>query len=370
MRSKLWLTLTLYVLLDTRVHSAEPDKAPAEARLVAASDPSVVIVGRFARADAGAVRLGYPGVTLRVDFEGTWLSMRAISSTPDNRVAVLVDGGEPRVVRLPQGESTTLLAEGLTPGTHSVDVVRRTETWQGLLTVRGFVLASDGRLLPPSPLPRRRMLFIGDSVTCGEGVDRPPTCIKDAAAFSNAYLSYGMLLARRFDAQCHLVCYGGRGVLRDWQGKRDVLHAPQFFDLALPEETAAATWDHAAYTPDVVFVSLGTNDFNIALGPPPEREEFVATYVRFVRAIRARYPEAQVLLTEGAIINDGDPQHPQKTVLREYLNETARRVGDARVHVIPSTHYPGDACDGHPTGAQHAAMARDLEAPIRELLGW
>jgi lysophospholipase L1-like esterase len=65
------------------------------------------------------------------------------------------------------------------------------------------------------------------------------------------------------------------------------------------------------YVPDVVFVSLGTNDFSVSIGALPEREEFASAYVRFLRAIRARYPEAHVLLTEGAIVSDaGDPQRP------------------------------------------------------------
>jgi quercetin dioxygenase-like cupin family protein len=125
------------------------------------------------------------------------------------------------------------------------------------------------------------------------------------------------------------------------------------------------------YIPDVVFVSLGTNDFNLAIGPLPERAPWVSAYVTFVRTIRSRYPEAHVFLTEGAIVSDeDDPERPRKTVLREYLAETARRLADPRVHVIPSQHYPGDALNAHPTGEQHAAMARDLEPVLRGVMGW
>jgi len=123
--------------------------------------------------------------------------------------------------------------------------------------------------------------------------------------------------------------------------------------------------------PDVVVVSLGTNDFNLDLGPLPERERTVSAYVTFARAIRAQYPAAHVFLTEGAIVSDEtDPARPQKTVLRAYLAETARRLGDPRVHVVEATRYPGDACNPHPTRDQHAAMAHDLEPVIRQALGW
>jgi hypothetical protein len=215
------------------------------------------------------------------------------------------------------------------------------------------------------------MLFVGDSVTCAEGVDRVPGHSQGRPAGWNPARSYGMLLARKLDAQCHLVCYGGRGLVRDWQGRRDVLNAPQFFDLALPDELAPPAWDHGAYVPDVVVVSLGTNDFNLDIGDFPEREEWVGTYVRFMRAIRGRYPEAHVFLTEGAIVDDppGSPR-AQKSVLRAYVAETASRLADPKVHVLEARHYPGEGADAHPPAVAHAAMARDMEPMIRAALGW
>jgi len=337
---------------------------------VPVSDSHVAVMGRVERPEPGRIRFGYPGVTLRIRFEGPSLAMRASAETPNGHLDVLVDGGPARVVHLRKGDSDVVLAENLAPGAHSVDVVHRTETWMSVVNVRGFLVAPGGRLLDPEPWPKRRMLFVGDSVTCGERIDRQPGETEPFAS-SNGTLSYGMRLARALDAQCHLVCYGGRGLVRDWRGRTDVLTGPQLFDLAVADDVGGPPWDHASYVPDVVFVSLGTNDFNLAIGPLPEREAWVSAYVAFVRAIRSRYPDAHVFLTEGAILSDADdPQRPRKTVLREYLAETERRLGDPRVHVVPSEHYPGDPGNAHPTGEQHAAMARDLEPVIRAVVGW
>jgi hypothetical protein len=339
--------------------------------LISANDAKIAVIGRVDSTVPGRLRVGYPGVAFRIHFEGTSLAMRASASTPNSLFSVFVDGSEPRILRLPAGENEVVLAEGLTAGEHTVEVVHRTETWVGIVTVLGFRLGAGGSLLTPQPWPSRRMLFIGDSVTCGEAVERAPDWKKDRPASWNAYRSYGMILGRIFDAQVHLVCYGGRGLIRDWQGRRDVLNAPQFFDLAVPDEKSASAWDHTAYIPDVVVVSLGTNDFSLGIGNFPEREEWVNNYVRFVRAIRARYPQAYIFLTEGAIVNDiADPTRPQKSILSGYLKETAARLADPRVHVFASRHYTGDDSDAHPTGAQHAAMARDMEPVIRTAVGW
>ena len=233
-----------------------------------ADDPRVRITGRVDRSRPGRVRIGYPGVALRVRFEGTSLAMRADATTPDVYFDVTVDGGPPRVLRLSSGTGDTVLAQGLPRGTHTVELVHRNETWQGVAGSSGS--GRTGASLEPEPRPARRLLFVGDSVTCGENVDRAVgACRKDASHW-NAAGSYGMRLAGALGAEAHLVCYGGRGLVRDWQGRTDVLNAPRFFDLAVPEEDGPA-WDHAAWAPDVVVVSLGTNDFSAAAGALPER---------------------------------------------------------------------------------------------------
>lgn len=354
------------------VTAAAPARAQArdESPLVPASDPRIGWMGRVDTTDPARPRFGYPGVTLRVAFEGGSVGLRVAAATPNVHVLVRVDGADSRVVRLPEGESDLGLAGGLGPGPHTAELVHRTETWQGTMAVLGVRLPPGGRLLPAAPFPRRKLLFLGDSVTCGSGTERAFSCAKDGIASSNGAASYGMLLGRATDAQSHLVCYGGRGLVRDWRGRRDVYTVPEIFDLAVPDEPKGPAWDHARYVPDAVVVSIGTNDFNLAIGPFPEREEYVAAYVAFLEAIRARYPQAVVLVTEGAIVNDGGDGRKQKTTLASYLADAVAKVADPRIRTVPSTHYPGDACDAHPSAAEHAAMARDFEPVLREALGW
>lgn len=61
--------------------------------LLPATDARVAIMGRAAPGDRGGVRIGYPGVTLRVRFEEPSLAMRAATTTAATRIAVAVDGG-------------------------------------------------------------------------------------------------------------------------------------------------------------------------------------------------------------------------------------------------------------------------------------
>ena len=75
-------------------------------------------------------------------------------------------------------------------------------------------------------------------------------------------------------------------------------------------------------------------------------------------------------LSRLALTHQIHPCVESPAALVEYLAETVRRVGDPRVQAVPSTTYPGDPQDAHPTREQHAAMARDLAPQMRKVMGW
>ena len=331
---------------------------------VPATDPRVLVMGRVQVTADGKLRAGFPGVSIRLAFEGSGASLHATCNSADCFLATEVDGVSQGNLRLANGENHLALASGLAPGHHQIELIRQTETWLGVMTLDGFLLSQGARLVAPEPWPQRRLLFIGDSVTCGEAARRTTECTTDKASTCDAAGSYGMLLGKALGASVHLVSYGGRGLIRDWEGKRDSLNAPQFFELATPEPDAAQ-WDHKTYVPDAVFISLGTNDFNRAAGAAPEAAEFVPAYERFVNRIVDLYPKTRVFMTEGAILNG-----QEKETLRGFIQQTIQRVANGKVSYLPSTHYPGDSRNAHPTGEQHRQMAKDFEPLLRAELGW
>jgi hypothetical protein len=84
-----------------------------------------------------------------------------------------------------------------------------------------------------------------------------------------------------------------------------------------------------------------------------------------VRTLLRDHPHAQIALSEGAILNG-----EKKAALTDYIAATVARVGDTRVHAIPSIHHPGDAADMHPLTSQHAEMAQELAPQLQALMGW
>jgi lysophospholipase L1-like esterase len=344
----------------------------AAGTFVPAAQSPAVCEGRFATGGAGELRLGFPGQLIHLRAEASSLSVKIRASSDTAFFDILVDGGAPKRVRLAKGEAEYPVFNYERVGNHSVVLQRRNESWQGTADVLGF--STEGRLLAPDALPERRMLFIGDSVTCGAvsetTADSPKQpgwgAVAGHADTCNARAGFGGLLARKFHAQAHFVSYGGRGVVRDWQGLTTIANAPQFYDLALPDDNTVA-WDHARFVPDVVVIALGTNDFNQGI---PDQKDWVNAYVEFVRQVRRDAPKAHVFIAQSPIVNDSPDQAPRRTVLNAYLGDVVRRLNDPLVQEAPTAHYPGLPGDGHPTGPEHVRIAEELGAVIAKATGW
>lgn len=325
---------------------------------VRADDAHIVRMGRTVATDDGALRFGYAGVTLRVAFEGTRLAMDA-SSSGNSLLDVIVDGGAPTVLRLGAQPGRIDLVSDAAPGRHTVEIVHRTETWLGMPAIRAFT--SDGVFVDAAPAPRRKMLVLGDSVTCGTNMERP-AADKNDPLWWNARVSYGMLTARALNAQVQLVCYGGRGLVRSWNGRTEEFQLPAFYELAIADAAHPVKWNQADYAPDLILVAIGTNDFTEGI---PDAATYQAAYRAFVGTLLRDHPRAQIVLTEGAILN-GD----KKAALTADLIATVKASAGARVHYLPSAYHPGDARDAHPTTAQHTEMAAELAPPLRRLMNW
>ncbi|HVZ64682.1 MAG TPA: SGNH/GDSL hydrolase family protein [Lacunisphaera sp.] len=331
-----------------------------------ADNAAVVYEGRYALGEGGAVRLGFPGVTAHVRFEGPGLVLHANAANDDQYFDVSVDGAPPTLLRLHGGDGDYVLVPRGTPAEHGVELTRRNESWQGTVTLLGFDPGEGGALRPAPALPARKLMFIGDSVTSGAMTAwTPDRENRDAAVNSNGRLTYGMILARQLGAQCHLVSYGGRGLIRDWQGIRKTNNAPQFYELALPDDPKAR-WDHARYVPDAIGIQLGTNDFSSGI---PDEVEFVDAYVEFLAKVRRDAPRAFIFLMDSPIVND-EPGKPRRTVLHAYLEEIVARANDPRVRLAPLPHYPGVPHNGHPSAEEHVAMAKELAPLFKAALGW
>lgn len=338
-----------------------------------ADDPRVAFMGRVEMRE-GAAWMAFPGVSVRFRYQGEAPVLRMRASTADCYFDLSCEGGAPVTMRLAQGENAIALPTGTAPAEgRVVELARRTEAWMGEVALEAIDLAPGSALLEPPARPARRLMFIGDSTTCGEFNERCPPQEEISARTTNALRSYGPLIARVLDAQFHLVAYGGQGIVRDWSGKSEGEHvvlAPDYFERSLPRDPGAR-WDHARYQPDVVLINVGT-DFDAGL---PGEASYVQSYASFVRQVRVAHPTAYILLSESNFLSDapgseGAAARAQLWRTIEAVVELGRQAGDERIGAVRSSYFPGTPADTHLTAFQHERLARELAGPIRAAAGW
>lgn len=327
---------------------------------IPAANPPIATIGRTHTNSDSSLLLGFPGVSIKTEVVGKSLTADLQSSTGNSWIDVIVDDNAPITLKITNQPQTIELFNFAEEKKHFVEIIHRTENWQGQVTLKQFTLTGEKFLAAPL-LPKRKMLVLGDSVTCGEAIDRVAGEEKNSRWW-NARESYGMLTAKMLNAQVNLVCWGGRGLVRSWNGKTDEANLPDFYEFAVGDNDPAMKWDHTQYQPDLIVSAIGTNDFSPGI---PEREAYVTAYVQLINKLLTHHPQAQIALTEGAILA-GD----KKTALIDYIREAISRVNDSRVHQVTSNNYPGDAQDAHPTKEQHAAMAKDLAPQLKALMDW
>ncbi len=335
---------------------------------VTLQDPHVRTMGRTLTTGTSQT-LEYPGIEIVLRFKGSSLRLEGEGLSGENWFNLELNGQVQDPVETGVGSFSLSLAEGLNQDeVHTVRLLRRNEHWQGSVRLDRFLIEGGESLAPP-PFSSRRMMAIGDSITCGQGVDFIPPDAKEGHHTANAGGSYAWLLARSLGTQIHLVSYGGKGLIRDWEGNYDDLRAPEFFERTSPYDPDAL-WDHHSYQPELILIALGTNDFSSGLMDP---DTYAAAYVRFIERIHAVHPKAKFLLMSSPMLertaSEGEPA--KETVLRQALRkvETHYRNHDSitlRIHEVG--HYPGTEWDAHPIAPQHQAIAEELTPVIREML--
>lgn len=322
-------------------------------------------IGRFDYSHPEGPKCGWSASTVHFKFFGTYASAR-IRPSGRNYLTVLVDG----IVTTPSlpvmEEGTYVLAEGLPQGPHEITLVKKTEFYLGVLQYLGFDLG-QGYLLPLDPPVQRRIEFIGDSITCGFGNEADNENVEYDPFYDNAYLSYASIAARALNAEGFFISWSGFGLIRDFTGNESNTLPANYHRITLD---SSQPWDFAQWIPQVVVINLGTNDFNS--GRIPEKTPFVEAYKAFVRRIHENYPEAQILLTLGPLV-DGESLEVSRQYIKDCVVDSLRGQGNDWIHFLEYAHQKAEDGYGvswHPSLRTHALMGERLAQEIRSIMNW
>ena len=359
------------------------------------------IVGRHTTREDGSQVLSWAGTTVSTRFTGTSISaaLRLLEGQRQTFFQVVLDGNELGPIAVePNTRSYTVQAEG--EGPHDLTLVKLNEAMDSVVAFGGFTPAT-GALQPTKRPSGRRLLFIGDSITCGYGnlgvietimltssTDKTQNSLRDCNYFlkkkvyqvSSAYQAFGTVAARYFDAEWQLVSWSGKGVYRNADGTQSETMTDIWRrEVANDGNTQFAPAD---FVPQAVVVNLGTNDFGSISqsqnpnGGPPNIQAFKSRYLTMLKQVRKAFPSAWIFVATGPMLSDFYPKtFKALSTMRTTLNDVIHSMGDGRVRFLEfplniTTDTDPTGCEWHPNAAQDALMAGRLEGSIKEALGW
>lgn len=327
--------------------------------------------------------LGYSASFLEVTFRGTKAEAELVTDRLDWEdihrawVAVFVDGAEEPALRfkLTKEKERFVLFESAEPKEVTLRVMKYSEAAFGAVGI--VSLDVEGELLPPPSPKKKKIEVIGDSITCGYGIEG----IVDVDTFTttqeNPWNAYGCRIARALDADFSLISWSGNGIISHWvpedvnEPRNDEALMPELYSYEdysadLRRSKASADFikrDFTAYQPQLIIINLGTNDGSYTRYIPARERAFINGYVQFLRQVRQANPDANILCTVGLMT--------QETNL--LVKEAVARInafGDTKVFFkeafAQNGAVDGIGADYHPTEATQKKFAEFLVEYIKE----
>ncbi len=257
----------------------------------------------------------------------------------------------------------------LTEKSGVVRLVKLSESSDSTMGVYGIHV--DGTIKPTAKKDLK-IEFIGDSITCGYGVDGT---MEDTycTGNENATKSFAYKTAQKLNADYSMVSYSGHGIISGWTNdpnqKITNQLVPELYlgignsykDLPSGKKAKEIMWDFGKFQPNYVVINLGTNDASYC-NTQEKRDEYSTQYVEFLKLIRSKNPKATIICTLGVMGQDlCEAMH--KAVLT-YQSET----NDQKVHYMDfDVQTDGYVVDYHPTETTHEKASDKLVEFIQGL---
>ncbi len=255
-----------------------------------------------------------------------------------------------------------------------VRIVKLSEAPMSTIGIEPIVTAGK---ISPTRKCAHKVEFIGDSITCGYGVDDLDIRNTFSTATEDVTKGYAYLVARELGVDANIISCSGYGVLSGYTGDPAVqntseLLPPYYEKMGFSRDYFGGDispqdvdWDFQRYQPELVVLNLGTNDNSYCQEMTERWELFMEQYVAFLQMIRRNNPLAQILCVYG-VMEDRIAPYVEKAVGAYKLQNGDDKV--AYLYITPDDGSRGYAVDFHPAPATHMAAAEVVVEKIKKLM--
>ncbi|WP_035631497.1 SGNH/GDSL hydrolase family protein [Flavobacterium sp. CF136] len=331
-----------------------------EGRVDKLQDNNVVLIGT-----ASSVSFNFTG-------DKCSISLQSIDSWEHhNYVSLVLDGKYIGKLRIEKGAAQSFPVKiTCDKKHHNLTIYKTTEAQSGNVLFAG----TTAKLTSISSKKKKKIEFIGDSITCGAASDDSDVPCDQGEYFDhhNGYFAYGPTLSREIDVDYLMSSVSGIGMYRNWndENKDEGIMPDLYGNLYLTKDASKPKYDFA-FQPDIISIALGTNDFSGGDGKkerlPFNPEKYVSNYINFIKMLYSHNPNVQIVITNSPMVGG-----EKGIVFEECLNKVKDAFKDDKTHkpivIFKFKPMTPKGCSWHPNLADHKVMADEYGPFLKKLL--
>ena len=223
---------------------------------------------------------------------------------------------------------------------HKIDIVKLTEEQYGNIYFSELCFEDEDSVNKTESY-NKSVLFIGDSITAGYGVDGIDGEGDFTTFEENVLNSSAVLTAKKINAEVYVFACSGNGIISRWiEPERDEPNEDGLMPVIFPFEKE--TFPEADY----IFVNLGTNDDSYIKGKAWRINRFKEDYTKFIVKLRKLYPKSKLFIAFGVMADELVPD------LEDMINTYKKDYKDDNCYFIKLDKQQlseGIGAAGHPS---------------------
>lgn len=367
---------------DSATESTLEDDMTLSEKTFAANEENVKLIGRTAEYE-GIRWLGLSASGVEFTFNGTSASFTLVGDSmysnaeKQARFAVYINGERTIDELVDAAEKTVEVFSADEATETTVKLLKLSEAQESTMGIKSINVTSVGGLTPTAEKDLK-IEFIGDSITCGYGVDDPDRNHHFKTPTEDATKAYAFKTAMALGADYSLVSYSGNGIISGYTDngtKQTSQLVPDVYDKVGKSwgswnefNIQDVDWDFSRFQPDYVVINLGTNDASYT-GSDKERVlEYADGYTEFLKVVREKNPDAHIVCALGVM---GATLY--KNGVERAVEQYTEQTGDTNISTLLMTQQDGNingyAADWHPTEASQDVAANEMTEYLKSLIG-
>ena len=287
-----------------------------------------------------------------------------------NYISLELDGKYIGRLKVEKGETKLYLIPVSEPKkTHHLSIYKATEASNGAVLFEG----TTANLTEIQHQKKKKIEFIGNSITCGMGNDTKEVPCGTGEWFDqhNAYWAYGPILSRSLKVDFLLSSVSGIGMYRNWNDEHiEEAIMPEVYENLYLNKDQSKPYDFS-FQPDIVSICLGTNDLSEGDGTKPRlpfnEDKFVSNYIDFIKTVYKHSPKTRIVLLNSPMVS-GERNVTFVACLNKVIAAFKKDKMHKKIQLFEYQPMQPKGCGSHPDIEDHKAMAQQLESFFKKLL--